>query len=280
MHSFLQTFKDWTFENLPEKIIGALPHIIAFVVILVVGFWLSNLAGKLLVKILKNHKVDESMHRFLMRMLVVMLKVVVFVIALDQIGININSFVTAIGAAGITAGLGLQNSIAQFAGGVQILFNKPFKSGDYIEIDGVQGKVREIRFMYTTLITNDNKVVVVPNLNMTTKNLINYTSQGIIRVDLVYYISYGDDIDKAKKILMNTATSNTNVIKNPKPTVGVCEHGASGVGITLFAWCDSKEYWNTFFSLQEEVKKSFDRNGITIPFNQLDVHIESNEAKQ
>lgn len=279
MHSFLQTFKDWTFENLPEKIMGALPHIIAFVVILVVGFWLSNLAGKLLVKILKNHKVDESMHRFLMRMLVVMLKVVVFVIALDQIGININSFVTALGAAGITAGLGLQNSIAQFAGGVQILFNKPFKSGDYIEIDGVQGKVREIRFMYTTLITNDNKIVVVPNLNMTTKNLINYTSQGIIRVDLVYYISYGDDIDKAKKILMNTATGNPNVIKNPKPTVGVCEHGASGVGITLLAWCDSREYWNTFFSLQEEVKKSFDKNGITIPFNQLDVHIENNEAK-
>ena len=276
MREFLNTFKDWTFENLPEKIMNALPHIIAFAVIIIVGFWLSNLAGKLLVKILKNHKVDESMHRFLMRMLVVMLKVVVFVVALDQIGININSFVTAIGAAGITAGLGLQNSIAQFAGGVQILFNKPFKSGDYIEIDGVQGKVREIRFMYTTLITNDNKIVVVPNLNMTTKNLINYTSQGVIRVDLVYYIGYGDDIDKAKKVLHDVADRNSLVQKTPKPVVGVCEHGASGVGITLFAWCDSKRYWDTFFSLQEDVKKAFDKNGITIPYNQLDVHIDNN----
>lgn len=276
MRDFLNTFKDWTFENLPEKIMNALPHIIAFAVIIIVGFWLSNLAGKLLVKILKNHKVDESMHRFLMRMLVVMLKVVVFVVALDQIGININSFVTAIGAAGITAGLGLQNSIAQFAGGVQILFNKPFKSGDYIEIDGVQGKVREIRFMYTTLITNDNKIVVVPNLNMTTKNLINYTSQGVIRVDLLYYIGYGDDIDKAKKVLHDVADRNGLVQKTPKPVVGVCEHGASGVGITLFAWCDSKRYWDTFFSLQEDVKKAFDKNGITIPYNQLDVHIDNN----
>ena len=276
MRDFLNTFKDWTFENLPEKIMNALPHIIAFAVIIIVGFWLSNLAGKLLVKILKNHKVDESMHRFLMRMLVVMLKVVVFVVALDQIGININSFVTAIGAAGITAGLGLQNSIAQFAGGVQILFNKPFKSGDYIEIDGVQGKVREIRFMYTTLITNDNKIVVVPNLNMTTKNLINYTSQGVIRVDLLYYIGYGDDIDKAKKVLHDVADRNGLVEKTPKPVVGVCEHGASGVGITLFAWCDSKRYWDTFFSLQEDVKKAFDKNGITIPYNQLDVHIDNN----
>ena len=256
MGNFIEFFKERTFETLPDTIIHILPKIIGFAAVLIIGFWLSNLAGKLLVKILEKNKVDSSMHRFLMRMLVVMLKVVVFVVALDQIGININSFVTAIGAAGITAGLGLQNSIAQFAGGVQILFNKPFKSGDYIEIDGVQGKVREIRFMYTTLITNDNKIVVVPNLNMTTKNLINYTSQGVIRVDLVYYIGYGDDIDKAKKVLHDVADRNGLVEKTPKPVVGVCEHGASGVGITLFAWCDSKRYWDTFFSLQEDVKKA------------------------
>ena len=274
MHSFLQTFKDWTFENLPEKIMDALPHIISFLIIIIVGFWLAKLAGKLLVKILESRKVDGSMHRFLSRMLVIFIRIIVFVVALDQIGINVNSFVTAIGAAGITAGLGLQNSIAQFAGGVQILFNKPFKSGDFIEIDGVKGKVREIRFMYTTLITNDNKVVVVPNLTMITKNLINYTTQGIIRVDLVYYIGYDDDIDKAKDVLFKAATSNSYVVKNPKPVVGVCEHGASGVGITLFAWCDSNQYWETFFSLQEDVKKAFDKHGITIPYNQLDVHIQ------
>ncbi len=278
MSRFIQYFKEWTFENLPEKIMEALPHLIVFLAIIIIGFWISNRLSELLVKILKKHNVDHSMHRFLQRSVMILLKIVVAVIALDQIGININSFVTALGAAGITAGLGLQNSIAQFASGVQILFNKPFKSGDYVEVDGVQGKVKEIRFMYTTLITNDNKIVVVPNLNITTKNLINYSDQGTIRLDLVYSISYDDDIDKAKKVLMNAAAGNPLVIKNPKPVVGVSEHGASGVGITLFVWCESKDYWNTYFSVQEDVKKAFDKNGITIPFNQLDIHMDK-EAK-
>lgn len=274
MNTFLQSLKDWSFENLPEKIIEALPHLITFILIIVIGFWLSNRIGELFVKLLKRRNVDHSMHRFLQRSVVIFLKIIVAVIALEQIGISVNSFVTAIGAAGITAGLGLQNSIAQFAGGVQIMFNKPFKSGDYVEIDGVQGKVKEIRFMYTTLITNDNKTVVVPNLNVTTKNLINYSHQGTIRIDSNFFISYEDDIDLAKKVLMNVATSNSNTVKNPKPIVGVSEHGASGVGITLMSWCESDKYWETYFQLQEETKKAFDKNGITIPYNQLDVHID------
>lgn len=274
MSNFIQSLKDWSFENLPDKIMGALPHIISFAVIIIIGFWIANRIGELFVKLLTRRNVDHSMHRFLQRSVVIFLKIIVAVIALEQIGISINSFITAIGAAGITAGLGLQNSIAQFAGGVQIMFNKPFKSGDYVEIDGVQGKVKEIRFMYTTLITNDNKTVVVPNLNVTTKNLINYSHQGTIRIDSLFFIGYDDDIEKAKKVLMNVATSNSNVIKNPKPIVGVSEHGASGVGITLMTWCESDKYWETYFQIQEEVKLALDKNGITIPYNQLDVHID------
>lgn len=274
MHSFFETFKQWSFENLPEKIMDALPHIISFVIVIVVGFWLSNLAGKLLVKILEKNKVDSSMHRFLMRFLVVLLKIVVVIIALEQIGINVNSFVAALGAGGIAAGFGLQNSIAQFASGVQILFNKPFKSGDYIKLGDVEGKVKEIRFMYTTLITNDNKTVVVPNLNVTTNNLINYSAQGTMRIDLIYSIAYSNDIETAKKVLMNVATSNSNVIKNPKPFVGVNEHGASSIDLVLMVWVDSKNYWDTYFRMQEDVKLAFDRNGITIPFSQLDVHLD------
>lgn len=274
MHSFFETFKQWSFENLPEKIMDALPHIISFVLVIVVGFWLSNLAGKLLVKILEKNKVDSSMHRFLMRFLVVLLKIVVVVIALEQVGISVNSFIAALGAGGIAAGFGLQNSIAQFASGVQILFNKPFKSGDYIKLGDVEGKVKEIRFMYTTLITNDNKTVVVPNLNVTTNNLINYSAQGTMRIDLIYSIAYSNDIETAKKVLMNVATSNSNVIKNPKPFVGVNEHGASSIDLVLMVWVDSKNYWDTYFRMQEDVKLAFDRNGITIPFSQLDVHLD------
>lgn len=274
MGNFIEFFKERTFETLPDTIIHILPKIIGFAAVLIIGFWLSNLAGKLLVKILQRNKVDESMHRFLMRSLVALLKIIVAIIALEQIGISVNSFVTALGAAGITAGLGLQNSIAQFASGVQILFNKPFKSGDYVKISDVEGKVSEIRFMHTTLVTLDNKMVVVPNLNVTTNNLINYTSQGIMRIDLLYSIGYGEDIDKVKKVLMNTATSNHNVLQTPKPFVGVREHGESSVNLSLFVWCESEKYWDTYFSMQENVKKSFDKNGIEIPFNQLDVHFD------
>lgn len=275
MNEFISSLKTWSFENLPEKLIGALPHIISFILIIVIGFWLSGVIGKLLVKILESHNVDSSMHRFLRRSCEIFFKIIFFVIALEQIGISINSFVTAIGAAGITAGLGLQNSISQFAGGIQILFNKPFKSGDYIEVDGFQGKVKEIRFMHTTLITNDNKIVVVPNLNITSNSLVNYSTQGTIRMDLLFFIGYDDDIDKAKKVLMGVATSNNLVCNQPKPVVNVAEHGASGVGLYLFAWCESTDYWTARFQLQEEVKKAFDRNDITIPYNQLDVHIDN-----
>lgn len=273
MNSFLTELKQWSFENFPEKFAAALPKLIVFILVLVIGFWLAKLVGDLTVKILENKGVDKSMHRFVKRSTVIFLRIIVAVIALEQIGFNVNSFITALGAAGITAGLGLQNSIAQLAGGVQILFNKPFKAGDYIEIGDVQGKVREIRFMYTTLVTNDNKLVVVPNQNITTSTLINYTTRDKIRLDLTYSISYEDDIEKAKKVLKQVVESEPLLLKDPKYTIGVYKHGASGVELACFVWCKSSDYWPTYFSMQEKVKLAFDKNGIHIPYDQLDVHI-------
>lgn len=273
MNSFFSELKQWSFENFPEKFAAALPKLIVFILVLVIGFWLAKLVGDLTVKILENKGVDKSMHRFVKRSTVISLRIIVAVIALEQIGFNVNSFITAIGAAGITAGLGLQNSIAQLAGGVQILFNKPFKAGDYIEIGDVQGKVREIRFMYTTLVTNDNKLVVVPNQNITTSTLINYTTRDKIRLDLTYSISYEDDIEKAKKVLKQVVENEPLLLKDPKYTIGVYKHGASSVELACFVWCKSSDYWPTYFSMQEKVKLAFDKNGIHIPYDQLDVHI-------
>ena len=270
---FLEQLKQWSLENLPEKIASFLPHFLAFILVLVIGCQLSKLIGKLLVKILKRHGVDDSIHRFLQRSVVIFCNIIVVVIALEQIGITLNSLITAIGAAGITAGLGLQNSIAQLASGIQILFNKPFKSGDYIKLDTVEGKVKEIRFMYTTLITNDNKMVVIPNQNITTKNLINYTAQDKMRIDLVYSIGYQDDIEKAKSVLMETALASEHILKDPIPMIGVSEHGANGVGISCLCWCKSDDYWPSYFEMQEAVKLAFDKNGIHIPYHQTDIHI-------
>ncbi len=273
MESFFSSFKQFGLEQLPEKLIESLPKLIVFVLVLVIGFWLAGFTGKLIVRILERRNVDRSMFRFIRRSVVIFLRIIVAVIALEQIGFNVNSFITALGAAGITAGLGLQNSIAQLAGGIQILFNKPFKSGDYIELGNVQGKVREIRFMFTTLVTNDNKIVVIPNQNITTSNLVNYTARDQIRLDLTYTISYDDDIEKAKKVLGKVACDNPLILKNPSYSVGVFKHGASGIDIAFFVWCKSEDYWPAYFSVQEAVKLAFDKNSISIPYDQLDVHI-------
>ena len=127
--------------------------------------------------------------------------------------------------------------------------------------------------MYTTLVTNDNKLVVVPNQNITTSTLINYTTRDKIRLDLTYSISYEDDIEKAKKVLKQVVESEPLLLKDPKYTIGVYKHGASGVELACFVWCKSSDYWPTYFSMQEKVKLAFDKNGIHIPYDQLDVHI-------
>lgn len=278
MDALINNIKQWTFENFPEKLAAAMPKLISFILVMVIGFWLAKLAGNLIVKILESKNVDKSMYRFVKRSTVIFLRIIVSVIALEQIGIHVNAFITALGAAGITAGLGLQNSISQLASGVQILFNKPFKSGDFVEIGTVKGKVREIRFMYTTLVTNDNKLVVVPNQTITTSTLVNYTARDKIRLDLTYTVSYDDDIEKVKKVLAKVVESEPLLLKDPNYTIGVSNHGSSGVDIACFVWCKSDDYWPAFFSMQEKVKTAFDKNGIHIPYDQLDVHMISKES--
>lgn len=277
--SFFDGVKQWGLESLPGKVMDALPHIIGFVLIIAVGFWISGLIGKLLLKIMEKRGVDYSIHRFLYRSVVILLRIIVSVIALEQIGVNVNSFVTAIGAAGITAGLGLQNSISQFASGIHILFNKPFKAGDFVEISGLQGTVKEIRFMFTTLVTLDNKEVVVPNQIITTNTLVNFTVHDMIRLNLKYTISYRDDIAKAKQVLAGVVAEVEDILDDPEPVIAVVEHAGSGVVLTVLAYTHSGNYWKAFYAMQEKVKLAFDENGITIPYNRTDVHIVGNDEE-
>ncbi len=219
------SFNSWLSQSLPIKIYDSLPKILislaSAIVIIALGFWLGNIARKMTVKILEKHSVDRSVHLFLSRSASIIIKIIFVIIALSQLGVNINSFIAAIGAAGITAGLGLKDSISQFASGIQILFNKTFQSGDFIEIDGLSGKVEEIHFMYTTLITLDNKRVTIPNNHVTSNDIVNYTAKDTRRVDFMFSISYDDDISKAKGILYRTARDNPNVLDNPAPFTDV-----------------------------------------------------------
>lgn len=263
--------RDW--DGIFALIISKAPLIIAAIAIIVIGFIISNLIGKLLIKALRSKGVDPSIHSFIKTVVTLLLKFIFILSALSTLGFDINSFVTALGAAGITAGIGLQSSVSQLASGIQILANHPFKSGDYIDVGTVSGKVYEIKMMYTVLITVDNKRVIIPNSYITTNNIINYNSEERRRLDLVFSISYDDDFEKAKKVIRGVVQNNDKILTDPEPIIAVKEHGQSSVNIACLIWCASDEYWNTYYYMQEAVKLAFDENNISIPYGQLDVHI-------
>lgn len=264
-------FPEW--DDVVKFVISKAPLLLGAVIIVVVGFVLSNLVGKLVVKGMRARGIDPSIHTFIKTIVVLLLKFAVILSALSTMNVDVNSFIAAIGAAGITAGLGLQASVSQFASGIQILINHPFKSGDYIDLGTVSGKVHEIKMMYTELITVDNKRVIVPNSHITGSNIINYNSESKRRIDLVFGISYDADIAKAKEVISQTVRKNELILTDPEPIIAVSAQAASSVNISCLVWCHTDDYWNVFYYMQEAVKLAFDENKIAIPYDQLDVHI-------
>ena len=274
-----QLIKDRDWDGLRALALSKIPLLIAAVAILAIGFVISNFIGKLVVKGLRLKGVDPSIHSFIKTMVTFTLKVVVFLTALSTIGVNVNSFVAAIAAGGVAAGLGLQSSVSQFASGMQILINRPFKSGDYVDLGSVSGKVKEIKIMYTTLVTLDNRRVIIPNSTITTSNIINFNAEEKRRIDLIYSISYDEDIEKAREAIIDVAKRNELIFADPEPTVSVNEHSSSSINLAAFVWCKPSKYWPVFYYMQEEVKNEFDKRGINIPFEQLDVHIKKEDDK-
>ena len=256
------------FERFMEK----LPTIIIAIAFILIGVLLSKLAKKLVVKSLKSRNVDPSVYNFIKRLVSVSINFV-FILGAASMFINVGSLVAAVGAAGVTAGLGLQSTVAQFASGIQILLNHPFKTGDFVELNGISGSVADIRFMNTVIITPDNKRIVIPNSHITTNHIINYSAENKRRVDFIFSISYSDNIEKAKAVIKEVALLNEYVLKDPLPEVYVKSHEASSINLTARVWCRVDKYWDVYFAMQENVKIALDKNGINIPFNQLDVHI-------
>lgn len=264
----------WEKLDIVNKIIEKVPSIVIAVIMVFVGLFLSRVISRFLVKAMKAKNVDPSVYNFIRRFVSVAIKAVFILSALSMF-FNIGSLVTALGAAGVAASLGLQDSVAQFASGIQILLNHPFKNGDFVEVNGIQGNVSDIRFMNTVITTADNKRVIVPNSHITTNHIINYSAENIRRVDLTYSIGYADDMAKAKNVIRNVAECNDLILKDPEIQVYVGSHEASSINLVARIWCRSADYWNVYYQMQEHVKLAFDENGISIPFNQLDVHIKN-----
>ena len=266
---------DWS--NLLEKVYTLLTlyglRVISAIAIFIIGRWVAKGITRLIERLMARRKVDETLVSFVSNLGYVALLAFVIIAALNKLGIQTASFIAVLGAAGLAIGLALQGSLSNFAAGILMIIFRPFKVGDYIEGAGVAGTVESIQIFTTQLKTPDNKTIIIPNAKISGDNIVNYTTKGSRRVDLVFGIGYADDIDKARQIIMDIITKDERVFKDPEPVVVVSELADSSVNLTTRAWSTSADVWNIFFETTEKVKKAFDANDITIPFPQRDVHI-------
>ncbi len=256
-----------------DNLIALLTNIAVAAAILFGGIWLAKQIKKYVVLMMERRNVDALLASFSSNIVYVALVAFVVIAALSQLGIQTTSFVAIIGAAGLAIGLALQGSLANFASGVMIIAFRPFKVGDFIEAGGVAGVVEGIQIFSTQMRTGDNKAIIIPNSGITSGNITNYSAKDTRRVDMVFGIGYGDDIKKAKDILMELITDDERILKDPEPLVAVSELGDSSVNFVVRPWVNSADFWGVKFDYTEAVKLRFDKEGISIPFPQQDVHL-------
>jgi len=250
-----------------------LPKVLLAIITLIIGFKISNWLGKLIVKVMKKKKVEATVRSFLSAIVVIMFKVLVVISVASMIGIATTSFIAVLGAAGLAIGLALQGSLANFAGGVLIAMFKPFVVGDFIDAQGYQGVVEKVSIFNTVLKTTDNQKVIIPNGPLSNGPIKNVTANPTRRVDMVFGIGYDDDIKKAQSVMLDIISKTKNVLKDPAPVVRVSELADSSVNFVVRPWTKTENYWGVFFDIQEAVKTRFDREGISIPYPQSDVHM-------
>lgn len=258
-----------------------LPSIVRVALVIIIALVLSHLIPKVVRRIWKGLHADTAAQHYVTKTVKILLWGVAAIICLDMFGFPVASFLTVIAAVGAAVALAVKDNLANLASGLVLMFTKPFKAGDFIEVDGVSGTIRHIEMMHTYLDTPTNTCAAVPNTKMTTATIVNYSAHEFRRQDLFYSISYGDDVAKAKDILLKLAGENELVLDRPETAMAVVSgHDASGVALLLRFWCAPGNFHAVRFQLNESVKLAFDENGITIPFPQLSVHIQNDERKK
>lgn len=247
-------------------------NLIYAIVILVVGRFAAKLISKIVTKSLSKTRVDQSLQGFISSMTYFALLVFVILAVLNRLGVQTASFIAVLGAAGLAVGLALQGSLANFAAGVLLITFKPFKAGDFVEIADTKGIVRDIDIFNTTLDSPDNLRIIIPNSRITGNNIVNYTSNGTRRVDMVIGVSYDDDLQKTREVIMQVVSSDERVLAEPAPVVAVSALADSSVNFVVRPWVNAADYWKVYFDLTERIKNALDENDITIPFPQRDIH--------
>lgn len=256
-------------DNAIKWLWSALPNLILAILIFIIGLWLVKFINRMVKKFFSKHEYDPSLETFLQSLINIILKILLFVLVITQLGVQSSSLVAIIGAAGLAIGLALQGSLANFAGGILILLFKPFKVGDFISAQGVDGTVQEISIFTTKLSTFGNQIAIVPNGQLSNNNIINYNAKETRRDKIIVGIGYGSDLRKAKEILLGICASNDKIMKEPAPEVYVDALADSAVNLTLRFWAKNEDFWAAHFYVIEETKLAFDSEGIEIPFPQV-----------
>ena len=266
------------FVSHQELLIRYSEGIITAILILIVGNWVAKKIARSVGRLMQKKQLDGTVVDFVQHLLRYILLLIVLIAALGRIGVETASIVAVVGAAGLAIGLALQGSLSNFAAGVLIVTFRPFKSGDYVDIGGVAGSVTSIQIFSTVLTTPDNKMVVVPNGTVISSPITNYSKYDTRRIDYVIGVSYNADLQKTKTTLTRAVKADPRVLKEPGVTVGVHALADSSVNFVVRPWVKTSDYWDVYFDLLQAIKEELDKEGIEIPFPQMDVHFNSSTA--
>lgn len=268
---------DWNaiFNTLTQWALNTGIKVVIALIALIVSFKIVNLIGRKIERSHEKGKMDKTIAKVLAYIFKLGLKVAIVICLIGYVGIDTSGLAALVTSFGVCIGLAVNGAVANLAGGVVIILTRPFKVDDYIEAQGYAGTVEDIHITCTRLRTPDNKVVYVPNGALSSGCIVNYSEKPTRRVDFTFSVSYGDDFEKAKKIVTDICEAHELVLKDEPVMVRVSEHGANGVTLVTRVWVNSADYWTVNFDILEAVKTAFDREGIKIPFSQLDVHVKN-----
>lgn len=251
--------------------------LVIWLFLLFVGWKVVKKIVNIMNRTLEKRNVDATVRSFLETFLEIVLKGILIYIFLDQVGVETTGIAALLASAGVAIGLALQGSLSNFAGGVIILLIRPFNVGDYIEGSGHSGTIEKIGMFYTHMTTVDNKLILIPNGNLTNDSIVNYSAKELRRVDLTFGVGYEQDVLKVKRILSNIVEAHDLILKTPEPFIALSAHGDSAVNFVVRVWVNNSDYWKVHFDLLEAVKVKFDEEEVSIPYPQMDLHIKKDD---
>lgn len=268
----METYKS-VLQDLLHKSTQAGIRILIGILIIVIGFKIVKYLLRLMKKGRAFQRLDSSLASFLLSFVNIALRVVILITAAGEMGLPITSFITMLASAGVAIGLALQGALSNLAGGIMLLMFHPFGVGDYIETTDGAGTVRSITVFYTVIVTADNRHITLPNGNLTASAITNYSAAHTRRVELLISVAYDSDMEQVKKIIGDVLTAHEKVLSDPAPLCRLKEQGESALVFTARAWCNTADYWDVYFDLNEQIKSALDKAGISIPYPQMDVHL-------